>query len=58
MKKHFIVIEIGSGDYFIVNSLETLITEMYGDYSEGSIDSFYNIHRIIEIEGIIVNEIN
>ena len=44
----FIVIEKGSGDFFIVDNLEKLINEMYGEYDE---DSFYRGYRVIEVEG-------
>ncbi len=51
----FIVIEEGSGDYFIVDNLEKLIEEMYGGRDsfdmEESRESFDRIYRVIEIEG-------
>lgn len=51
----FIVIEEGSGDYFIVDNLEVLIEEMYGGREsfdmEESRESFDRIYRVIEIEG-------
>lgn len=51
MKKQFIVIEEGTGDYFIVTDLKTLIEEMYGEYNDSTEDSFYSIHKVIEIKG-------
>lgn len=45
----FIVIEKGSGDFFIVDNLEKLIEEMYdGEYNE---DSFYRGYSVIEVKG-------
>jgi hypothetical protein len=49
--KKFIVIEEGSGDYFIVDSLEKLIKEMYGNYDDESKESFNRVYKVIEIEG-------
>jgi hypothetical protein len=49
--KKFIVIEEGNGDYFIVDNLEELIKEMYGNYDDESRESFNRIYRVIEIEG-------
>jgi hypothetical protein len=53
--KKFIVIEEGSGDYFIVDNLEKLIEEMYGGREYVDIDkskeSFNRIYKVIEIEG-------
>jgi hypothetical protein len=53
--KKFIVIEEGSGDYFIVDNLEKLIEEMYGGRENFDIDkskeSFNRMYRVIEIEG-------
>jgi len=53
--KKFIVIEEGSGDYFIVDNLEKLIKEMYGGRENFNIDeskeSFDRIYKVIEIEG-------
>ena len=57
MKKQFIVIEKSGNDYFITDSLEQIILEMYGEYNEESINSFYNVYSIIEVIGEI-NEIN
>ena len=51
MKKQFIVIEEGAGDYFIVDDLKELITEMYGKYNDKTEDSFYRIYKVIEIKG-------
>jgi hypothetical protein len=54
MKKQFIVIEEGTSDYYIVNDLKKLITEMYEEYYEkndSTEDSFYRVHKVIEIKG-------
>jgi len=53
MKKQFIVIEEGTSDYYIVNDLKELITEMYGEYNDKNEDSFYNVHKVIEVIGEI-----
>ena len=53
MKKQFIVIEEGSGDYYVVSDLKELITEMYGEYNDSTEDSFYSIHKVIEVIGKI-----
>lgn len=53
--KKFIVIEEGSGDYFVVDNLEKLIEEMYGGREsfdmEKSRESFDRVYRVIEVEG-------
>ena len=53
--KKFIVIESGTGDYFIVDSLEVLIEEMYGgrdDFDfEKAKESFNNVYNVIVVEG-------
>ena len=51
MKKQFIVIEEGTSDYYIVNDLKKLITEMYEEYNDSTEDSFYRVHKVIEIKG-------
>lgn len=60
MKKQFIVIEEGSGDYFIVDNLEVLIEEMYGGRNEFDFEkskqSFHYQYRVVEIEGVVVKE--
>jgi len=53
MKKQFIVIEEGTSDYYIVDDLKKLITEMYGEYNDKNEDSFYNVHKVIEVIGEI-----
>ena len=53
MKKQYIVIEEGTGEYYIVNDLKTLITEMYEEYTDKTEDSFYRIHKVIEVVGEI-----
>jgi len=53
MKKQFIVIEEGTSDYYIVDDLKKLITEMYGEYNDKNEDSFYNVHKVIEVTGEI-----
>ena len=53
MKKQYIVIEEGTSDYYIVNDLKTLITEMYEEYNDKTEDSFYRIHKVIEVMGEI-----
>jgi hypothetical protein len=57
MKKQFIVIEKGYGDEFIVDDLKVLIEEMYEEYSGKTEESFYRIHKVIEVVGEI-REIN
>lgn len=53
--KKFIVIESGTGDYFVVDSLESLIEEMYGgrvDFDfEKAKKSFNNNYNVIVVEG-------
>jgi hypothetical protein len=53
MKKQFIVIEEGSNDYYVVDDLKELITEMYEEYNDKNEDSFYSIHKVIEVIGEI-----
>ena len=53
MKKQYIVIEEGTADYYIVDDLKTLITEMYEEYTDATEDSFYRIHKVIEVVGEI-----
>jgi hypothetical protein len=53
MKKQFIVIEEGTSDYYIVDDLKELITEMYEEYSGKTEESFYRIHKVIEVIGEI-----
>jgi hypothetical protein len=53
MKKQFIVIEEGTSDYYVVDDLKELITEMYGEYNDKNEDSFYNVHKVIEVIGEI-----
>jgi len=54
MKKQFIVIEVyGTSDYFIVDDLKDLIEQMYGEYNDKNEDSFYNVHKVIEVIGEI-----
>ena len=53
MKKQFIVIEDGRSDYFIVEDLKDLIKQMYGEYNDKNEDSFYNVHKVIEVIGEI-----
>ena len=51
--KKFIVIEEGTGDYYIVDDLKDLITQMYEEYNDENEDSFYRIHKVIEVVGEI-----
>jgi hypothetical protein len=51
MKKQFIVIEEGTSNYYIVNDLKKLITEMYEEYNDLTEGSFYRVHKVIEIKG-------
>jgi hypothetical protein len=53
MKKQFIVIEEGTGDFFIVDDLRELIEQMYEEYTDKTEDSFYRIHKVIEVIGEI-----
>jgi hypothetical protein len=53
MKKQFIVIEEGSNDYYVVDDLKDLIKQMYGEYNDKNEDSFYNVHKVIEVIGEI-----
>jgi hypothetical protein len=53
MKKQFIVIEEGTSDYYIVSDLKVLIEEMYGEYKDSTEDSFYRVHKVIEVIGEI-----
>ena len=53
MKKQFIVIEEGTGDFFIVDDLRKLIVEMYEEYTGKTEESFYRIHKVIEVIGEI-----
>jgi hypothetical protein len=55
MNKKYIVIEEGTGDYYIVDDLKTLIEEMYEKYTDETVESFNNIHSVIMIEGEIRN---
>jgi hypothetical protein len=54
MKKQYIVIAFDNAeDCYIVNDLKTLITEMYEEYTDKTEDSFYRIHKVIEVMGEI-----
>lgn len=53
MKKQFIVIEKGTGDFNIVDDLRKLIVEMYDEYTGETEESFYRIHKVIEVIGEI-----
>ncbi len=59
MKKQFIVIEEGNDDYYIVDDLSSLISEMYeceladGESFDEVSSKFYSIHKVIEVTGEI-----
>ena len=53
MTKQIIAIEKGTGDYYIVDDIRVLIEEMYGVYNDSTIESFYNIHYVLKVDGIV-----
>jgi hypothetical protein len=53
MNKKYIVIEEGTGDYYIVDDLKTLIEEMYEEYTGDAEAAFYRVHKVIEVVGEI-----
>ena len=51
--KKYVVIEKGTDDFYIVNSLRELIEEMYDEYNDAVIESFYNIHHVLRVNGTV-----
>ena len=49
----YVVIEKGTDDFFIVDDLNKLIEEMYGEYNDAVIESFYTIHHILKVNGTV-----